>query len=437
MSRIAARPMAKAQPASALLTGPARRQPPPSSSLGPAPGPRWSIGGLPVQTKLTIGAVDDPLEREADRVAAQVMVASPPEVRRKCAACAPEERAEALQQKQASLAESATREAPPIVHEVLRSPGQPLDAATRNFFEPRLAHEFSHVRVHSDVHAAESAQAVGARAYTRGEHVVFNSGQFMPQTLEGRKLLAHELTHTIQQAPHAKRLPEVDAPNSDADEDGNTEANAVAIGRSFEVEAGGASEIARQAAPDGGAAPACANPGDGRHVTLQPVFLRTDASDAAPTGGSWSRRFGPSNTIWNKLGVNFAGSSPVTVDAGALKNGGDSQADRNAIRALWTGSGVGVYFVKNDMPSVGGGGTAPGGGGAPVISDNGASTTLLAHELGHTLGLKHPPTGADDNTVMTPSGSIASDNPTRNTLGNYNRITWPAGDSSTCLNPDS
>ncbi len=88
---------------------------------------------------------------------------------------------------------------PPIVHDVLSSPGQPLDAGTRAFMEPRFGHDFSQVRVHTDGQAAESAQAVNALAYTVGRDVVFGNGQYVPGTTEGKSLLAHELTHVVQQ----------------------------------------------------------------------------------------------------------------------------------------------------------------------------------------------------------------------------------------------
>src|SRR5882672_6423977 len=83
---------------------------------------------------------------------------------------------------------------PQSVHEVLSSSGQPLDAGTRAFFEPRFAHDFSRVRVHADAKAAESTRAVNALAYTVGRDVVFGAGQYAPQTSEGHRLLAHELT---------------------------------------------------------------------------------------------------------------------------------------------------------------------------------------------------------------------------------------------------
>ncbi|MDQ3803243.1 MAG: DUF4157 domain-containing protein [Acidobacteriota bacterium] len=91
-------------------------------------------------------------------------------------------------------------EVPAVVHETLNSSGRSLDAATRTFMESRFGHDFSRVRVHSDERAAESARAVGARAYTVGNDIVFASSQYAPQSPAGRGLLAHELAHTIQQA---------------------------------------------------------------------------------------------------------------------------------------------------------------------------------------------------------------------------------------------
>jgi Domain of unknown function (DUF4157) len=104
-----------------------------------------------------------------------------------------------LLQRSSNGAERAS-EVPPIVHEVINSSGQPLEAETRAFMEPRFQHDFSHVRVHTDTKAAMSAQAVNALAYTVGQHIVFGGGQFTSNTDQSRWLLAHELTHTIQQA---------------------------------------------------------------------------------------------------------------------------------------------------------------------------------------------------------------------------------------------
>ena len=103
-----------------------------------------------------------------------------------------------LQRSSAGTAAESTT-VPSVVHEVLRSPGQPLDSRTRAFFEPRFGHDFSAVRIHADGKAAESAHAVGASAWTVGNNVVFGAGRHEPSTIEGRRLLAHELTHVVQQ----------------------------------------------------------------------------------------------------------------------------------------------------------------------------------------------------------------------------------------------
>jgi outer membrane protein OmpA-like peptidoglycan-associated protein len=177
----------------------------------------------PIQAKLEVGAVNDPLEHEADRLAEQVLrmpepgpqatklSASYPAVRRKCAcggsceACQ-EEQKQSGTIKRKALAPGASGEsseslfAPPSVHEVLRSPGQPPDKQTRAYLEPRLGFDFSHVRVHADGKANQSARTIAAHAYTTGNHVVFGAAQYAPQTWAGRKLLLHELAHVIQQS---------------------------------------------------------------------------------------------------------------------------------------------------------------------------------------------------------------------------------------------
>ncbi len=90
-------------------------------------------------------------------------------------------------------------EAPQIVHEVLGSPGKPLDRQVRAYFEPRFGHDFGSVRVHDDARAARSAAAINARAYAAGHDVAFAAGEYTPGSASGRELIAHELAHTIQQ----------------------------------------------------------------------------------------------------------------------------------------------------------------------------------------------------------------------------------------------
>ena len=89
--------------------------------------------------------------------------------------------------------------APPISYEVLNSPGEPLDSAAREFIEPRFGRDFSNVRVHTDARAAESADALNAVAYAGDTHLVFGRGHYEPASAKGRRLLAHELTHVVQQ----------------------------------------------------------------------------------------------------------------------------------------------------------------------------------------------------------------------------------------------
>jgi hypothetical protein len=87
----------------------------------------------------------------------------------------------------------------PVLDVVGKGGGQPLEAGVRSEMESRIGADFSDVRVHTDGQAAASAAAVQARAYTVGSDVVFNSGQYQPDSSEGKKTLAHELTHVVQQ----------------------------------------------------------------------------------------------------------------------------------------------------------------------------------------------------------------------------------------------
>ena len=177
-----------------------------------------------MQAKLEVGAGDDPLEREADQVSSQVlrmpdavaamrdpvMGAQAPRVRRKCscggtcAACRGD--AAGTEQGHAQRTPTGPRvsrlgpspgasamTAPPSVHQVLSSPGRPLDSATRGFMEPRFGYDFGSVRLHTGEAARRSAEAVGAHAYTVGKHVVLR------EESASRGLLAHELTHVVQQ----------------------------------------------------------------------------------------------------------------------------------------------------------------------------------------------------------------------------------------------
>jgi hypothetical protein len=119
-------------------------------------------------------------------------------LQRKCDAC--EEEEEEVQRKEEGGSSPGTTMAPINVREALDSPGQPLDVSTRAFFEPRFGYDFGNVRLHTGTQAADSARAINAKAYTAGNHIVMGQGQYDPTQVRGQQLLAHELTHVIQQA---------------------------------------------------------------------------------------------------------------------------------------------------------------------------------------------------------------------------------------------
>jgi hypothetical protein len=106
-----------------------------------------------------------------------------------------------LQRKANRCGQCDTCQAPQSTAQALRSPGQAIDAPARALMESRFAHDFSAVRVHTGSHAARAADAIHARAYTLGNHVVFGSDRYAPSTQAGLRLLAHELAHVQQQAP--------------------------------------------------------------------------------------------------------------------------------------------------------------------------------------------------------------------------------------------
>lgn len=160
------------------------------------------VGGVAVSAfpgKLQMNRPSDHYEQEAERVANQVMrmtdaaAAMPGRDRARASSAS----ADAIHY--AASLPAAGRTAPPTVNESMRSHGRPHLATDQTVFGGRLGHDFSGVRIHTDDRAAKSAQAVSALAYTAGQHIVFGPGRYAPRSSEGRRLLAHELTHTIQQ----------------------------------------------------------------------------------------------------------------------------------------------------------------------------------------------------------------------------------------------
>lgn len=178
-----------------------------------------------VQAKLAVNQPGDRYEQEADRIADRVMrmpanrredddhiltSTAPTMTQRKCASCEEEEEKK-LQRKSANNVDTPPP-APSAVDQVLNSAGQPLSPETRSFMEPRFGQKFGHVRVHSDARAAESARAVNARAFTVGSNIVFGANQFNTSSDAGKRLLAHELAHTIQQHGGGLKMVQRDGP---------------------------------------------------------------------------------------------------------------------------------------------------------------------------------------------------------------------------------
>ena len=151
-----------------------------------------------IQTKLAVNQPGDEYEQEADRVSGQVTApqahpgvsSTPPFIRRFWG--------QSNRQMEA---------APASVDQVLASPGRPLEPALRQDMERRFGHDFARVRVHTDAAAEQSARDVNAHAYTVGHNIVFNADAFTSGTHEGRRLIAHELTHVVQQQPVLQRKP--------------------------------------------------------------------------------------------------------------------------------------------------------------------------------------------------------------------------------------
>jgi hypothetical protein len=217
----------------------------------------------PVQAKLTVGQPNDPYEQEADRVADQVMrmpdsqvmeepddsplqAGTTPSIQRMCADCAAEEktvqRQPALEEEAPVQAKEQTGKTPQVSPGIesrltaRQGQGTPLPKATRNFMESRMGQDFSGVRIHSDGEAAQLNRELKAQAFTRGQDVFFGAGKYGPETGDGKRLLAHELTHVVQQrastGPSIQRQPRL--PNEEKGVSLNAKRDAAALLEAFQ-----------------------------------------------------------------------------------------------------------------------------------------------------------------------------------------------------------
>jgi hypothetical protein len=152
-----------------------------------------------IQARLTVGDIDDCAEREAEQIATRVLGSE-------VADDLPARNSEGRTIHRAPSTGNSLIDAPRIVERLLESGGRPLDQESRAFFEPRFGRDLNDVRIHTGAEAAESARSINALAYTAGSDIVFGQGRYSPHTEDGKRLLAHELAHTIQQSSRAPTI---------------------------------------------------------------------------------------------------------------------------------------------------------------------------------------------------------------------------------------
>lgn len=236
----------------------------------------------------------------------------------------------------------ATNAVPPIVNEVLRSPGQPLDRATCAFMEPRFGHDFSQVRVHTDAQAARSAGAVDAEAYTVANHVVFGSGLFQPHAPAGLQLLAHELTHVVQQASGSVGAPSrVAAIDPHPGMEAEARASAQTLGQKFPLRAPPTPGASLQRQPTGTSSTAKKTPAP--HITEVRVNQNTSQSVKAT--------FSDGSTAGDKCSTG-KGHCCFDETSGTAEGGACSEARSNQVGNNCTPVGT-SFKVTTKLPKNG------------------------------------------------------------------------------------
>ena len=172
--------------------------------------PLWHRLATRVQAKLTVGSAHDPCELEADRLADQTVRMGDRHAIAQRSTCA-EVTDEGPRRKESGSASHSPVAIPPVVHQALTTTGQPLDSDSRSFFGARFGYDFSQVQIHDDNEGHRAAAALDSLAFTVGRHIAFSSDKYAPHTAEGRRLLAHELVHVVQQSRSAAPGPQSDS----------------------------------------------------------------------------------------------------------------------------------------------------------------------------------------------------------------------------------
>lgn len=274
-----------------------------------------------LQARLALGPSHGPLEQEADRVADQVLGA--PAHSGPAIGAAPPH----IQRFTAQAGTPGAAQAPASVGRVLSEPGSPLEPVLRQDMEQRFGHNFSRVRVHCGASAAQSARSLAANAYTVGHDIAFAAGRFAPGTQAGRRLLAHELTHVVQQSQADRPTA---SPGNATHPRANISHSDVILARDMDAGApadagvpadAGASSAPRDAAPVAGtpagtgSAPAPARP---------PVAAGPSATIGAVTFRGSSNRIAPTQTATVAVaisGLPAGGSAAIDVEGSGGANG--------------------------------------------------------------------------------------------------------------------
>ncbi|MFT4156074.1 DUF4157 domain-containing protein [Parafilimonas sp.] len=211
-----------------------------------------------VQPKLSINSPNDMYEQEADAVADRVMRMPDASInnnnsffkpaiisiQRKCAHCEEEEKK--MQRKEENGNGHAANASTENYIGTLNGKGKSLTQSERSFFEPRMGYDFSNVQLHTNAEANQSAKDINALAYTHGNHIVFGSGRYQPGTESGKRLMAHELTHVVQQdkniqAKKIQRVTDADVESGTGVDQGITNGTMVQdgiMGQSFNISCG-------------------------------------------------------------------------------------------------------------------------------------------------------------------------------------------------------
>lgn len=306
-----------------------------------------------LQRKFSIGASNDPLEHEADRVADQVMS-------RKSSSTI----SSAPVKIQCSSSNTLSREetVPSSVNSVLARSGSPIRSGLRRNMETRFGHDFSKVRIHTDNLASRSAHDVNARAYTVGNNIVFANGQYAPSSQAGNRLLAHELTHTVQQASGGAKRVQRESWN---DDETNCDSEVTyLIQLLFEDTATDTWTPARKTTFKNAYKNSIETAFNANTFKIRPL----GGSDACPCANGFSPQL---KIDFVPDGENSV-SEDLEVDVVANSNGAVVQSSQN------TTFGYGD-LDESDNSAIAKASSAPGVTQIPSV-----------HEFGHFLGLQHP-----------------------------------------------